>query len=204
MRTIIAVPSMDNVPARFAQSLTTLERTGDVMLAWEVGSLIYEARNKLVQHAIKAEADRILWLDSDMVFKPDLLRRLEASGKDFVTGLYFRRVPPFTPVLFDRFEISGENCTWTEFNTIPDKPFMVGGCGFGGVLMSMDVVMSVQNKFKNCFAPIGGIGEDLAFCWRARQCGYEIWCDPNAEMGHCGNTIITRSIWEGVKNANKG
>ena len=204
MRTLLAIPSMDQVPARFAQSLTTMERTGDVLLGWEVGSLIYQARNNLVKQAINAEVDRILWLDSDMVFRPDIMRRLEAANKEFVTGLYFRRVPPFTPVLFDELDVLEDgSCTWSEFDEIPDKLFKVGGCGFGGVLTSMEVIMSVQNKFGNCFAPINGVGEDLAFCWRARQCGFDIWCDPSVELGHCGNTVVTRAIWEGVKHANK-
>ena len=197
---------MDQVPSHFARSLAMLEKHGEVLLGWEVGSLIYHARDNLAKQAVEADVDKILWLDSDMVFHPSLLNKLLALDCDFATGLYFRRVPPFSPVLFEQLDIDepAQKCTWREYTEIPDKPFKVAGCGFGGVLMSTDVILSMQIKFGHCFAPIGGIGEDLAFCWRARQCGYDIICDPSITMGHCGHTIITRSVWESTKNADKG
>lgn len=190
---------MDQVPSHFARSLAMLERHGEVLLGWEVGSLIYQARNNLAKQAVEAECDKVLWLDSDMVFNSKLLMNLLELDCDFATAVYFRRVPPFSPTLFRTLDIDGEKCTWTEYTELPDKPFQVAGCGFGGVLMSTDVIMSVQSRYGNCFAPIGGVGEDLAFCWRARQCGYDIICDPRIEMGHVGHTVITRSVWEGTK-----
>ena len=196
---------MDQVPSHFARSLAMLERQGEVLLGWEVGSLIYHARNNLAKQAIQAEADRVLWLDSDMVFNPKLLTNLAALNVPFATALYCRRVPPFTPTLFKTLDVTDDGrAAWTEFDEIPDEPFKVAGCGFGGVLMTTDVILSIESKFGNCFAPVGNVGEDLAFCWRARQCGYDIICDPKIEMGHVGHTVITRSVWEGTKNADKG
>ena len=51
------------------------------------------------------------------------------------------------------------------------------------------------------FAPINGVGEDLSFCWRARQCGYKIWCDPSIALGHEIRTIITKTN-RGIFNGN--
>ena len=76
MKTMIAVPCMDQVPTPFCQSLALLKRVGDCTLAMKSGSLIYEARNSLAMQAIQMEADYVLWLDSDMVFQPDTLVRL--------------------------------------------------------------------------------------------------------------------------------
>ena len=81
--------------------------------------------------------------------------------------------------------------------SVPEGRFQVGGCGFAGVLMSMDVLLSVMAKFNGrMFEPIDGFGEDVAFCWRARQCGYDIWCDSDIELGHVGSFVVTRSIFE--------
>ena len=63
MKIFIAVPSMDTVPALFCQSLALLQRAGDTMIGFEVGSLVYNARNNLARQAVKAEADYVLWLD---------------------------------------------------------------------------------------------------------------------------------------------
>ena len=56
--------------------------------------------------------------------------------------------------------------------------------------------MAVFAKFGNMFSPIGNVGEDIAFCWRARQCGYQIIADPTIGLGHVGYTIVTREFFE--------
>lgn len=109
----------------------------------------------------------------------------------------FRRKPPYTPTVFDKLDWKDDKCYYTQFMSIPEGRFKVGGCGFAGVLLQMDVLMSVASKYDGrMFDPLPGMGEDLSFCWRARQCGYEIWCDSEIELGHIGNTIVTRGYFE--------
>lgn len=194
MKTLIAVPCMDQVPVPFCQSLALLKKVGECTLAMQSGSLIYTSRDRLATHAIQIDADYVMWFDSDMSFAPDTLERmldtLQKNDLDILTGLYYRRVPPYSPVLFDKVEFDGDRCDWTEFQTVPDKLFEVGACGFGCVLMKADVFFDVQSKFGKMFTPIGNTGEDIAFCWRARQCGYKIICDPSVECGHVGYSTV--------------
>ena len=82
MRTLIAVPCMDMVSARFAQSLATLKKVGECTVSFLIGSLVYDSRNRLTAYAVAMEADYILWLDSDMVFAPDFLQRMLTVCKD--------------------------------------------------------------------------------------------------------------------------
>lgn len=198
MKILIAVPCMDSVPAQFAQSLATLNRVGECVVAFQISSLIYHARDNLAKKAIELECDYVLWLDSDMVFSPDTLEKLIADSDkgDIITGLYFRRVSPFSPVLFDKFEITKQAAEWTDFRKIPKGLFQVGACGFGCVLTPTSVFLDVMNKFGHMFAPIGEVGEDLSFCWRARQCGYTILCDPDIALGHVGHHVINREFYE--------
>lgn len=201
MKVFIAVPSMDTIPALFAQSLALLQRDCEVQIGWEVGSLVYHARNNLARQALKTDADYVLWLDSDMVFAPDTLIRMLKVCKDndidFLTAVCFRRKPPYTPCLFDRLEKVEKGASYTALMSVPEGLFKVGGCGFAGVLMASAVLLSVQSKFNGrMFDPMDGFGEDVSFCWRARQCGYEIWCDSSIEFGHVGNCIVTRGYFE--------
>lgn len=201
MKVFIAVPSMDTIPALFAQSLALLQRDCEVQIGWEVGSLVYHARNNLARQALKTDADYVLWLDSDMVFAPDTLIRMLKVCKDndidFLTAVCFRRKPPYTPCLFDRLEKVEKGASYTALMSVPEGLFKVGGCGFAGVLMASDVLLSVQSKFNGrMFDPMDGFGEDVSFCWRARKCGYEIWCDSSIEFGHVGNCIVTRGYFE--------
>lgn len=205
---LIAVPCMDQVPAPFMQSLAMLRKgENECAIAVEMGSLIYNSRNNLAAKAIKDEYDYVFWLDSDMVFRQDTLLRmidvLEKNGLDFLTGLYFRRVMPFSPVLFKTLDMLPDfmGCEWSEYEELPDELFEVAGCGFGLVLLKTDVLFEVQAKYDTMFNPLTGLGEDIAFCWRARQLGYKIMCDPTIEAGHVGYSVVTRQFYQSFKNA---
>ena len=217
---LIAVPCMDAVPAQFAHSLSVLTSYGiedtQISVWFNLGSLVYTSRNEIAKRALLDEADLVMWFDSDMVFNPDTLSRLLKhidDGADMVTGVYYRRTPPFSPTIFETMEIDEEKqeAVWTEFKEIPTGLFEVAACGFGCVLMRAEMFVAVFSKFGNMFSPIGNVGEDIAFCWRARQCGYKIMCDPSIGLGHVGHTIITEDFYnnynkavESKKNVGKG
>lgn len=205
---LIAIPCMDQVPAPFAQSLSMIRKgEHDCAVAFQMGSLIYTSRNNLALTAFKMEADYVLWLDSDMVFQQDyLLRMMDVLTKndlDFLTGLYYRRVQPYSPVLFSKLEAYEDmsGCEWEEFEEIPDELFEVAGCGFGAVLIKTDVLFDVQAQYGTMFTPISGFGEDIAFCWRARQMGYKIWCDPSIELGHVGYSVVNGNFYKSYRQA---
>lgn len=196
MKTFIAVPCMDKVDALFAHSLATLEKDGDVACGFILNSLIYDSRNKLTAQALQSGADYILWFDSDMTFPHDTMKRLKKQlddGADIATGLYFRRNVPYTPVLFSKLEL-GEEAQGCE--TYPDEPFEVAGCGFGCVMMKTSIVLPIVEKFTALFAPANGMGEDLSFCWRARQVGAKIVCDPSVKCGHISHNIVDESFYQ--------
>lgn len=203
MKILIAIPSMDTVPVQFASSLAMLQRTGDCSVAFQVGSLVYTARNDLAKAAIKSEADLVFWLDSDMVFAPntltDMVKTLEEHPEiDILSGVYFRRRPPYSPVLLEELELDEEGkCTSKDLEEIPEGLFEVAGAGFGCVLMRTEVLMAIiaENQGR-CFDPFLGVGEDLSFCIRARRLGYKVMVDPAMECGHVGNAIITGDVWE--------
>lgn len=202
MKTLIAVPCMDQVPAQFAQSLALLQKVDECAIAFQMGSLIYNSRNNLATMAVNKGVDYILWLDSDMMFPPDVLKRLleDRDKGDIVTGIYYRRVQPFKPVLFSKLTIDDNGCSWEGYDDYPKEDcFEIAGCGFGCVLTPVNVFLDVLNKFDNMFAPIGGVGEDLSFCWRASQCGYKIIADPQVQCGHIGHYVIDREFYEAYK-----
>lgn len=198
---LIAIPCMDMVSARFAQSLATLKKVGKCTVSFLMGSLIYDSRNKLAGYALEMEADYILWLDSDMVFQPDTLERMmDTLNKhphiDILSGLYFRRTTPFTPVLFNKLERDGETLVFEDVKEVPNDLFEVAGCGFGCVLMKTDCLFDIG---MNWFTPFVDAGEDCAFCMRAREKGYKIYCDPNISLGHMGYAPITKDFYLAMK-----
>ena len=201
MKILIAVPCMDQVPSQFAQSIATLNKVGDCVIAFQMGSLVYDARNSLALNAIKAEADYVMWFDSDMVFPSDTLERLimDRDKGDIITGIYYRRVAPYHPVLMKKLEISEDKCEWSDCIDYPQEIFEVAGCGFGCVLVPTRVLLEVFTEYGNMFAPINGVGEDLSFCWRARKLGYKIVCDPSVQCGHVGHYVVDRNFYNAYK-----
>ena len=200
MKTMIAVPCMSQLSADFARSLSLLRKGEDCDVQFEVNSLIYEGRNRLSALALKKEAEYVLWLDSDIVFEPDLLEKLQTdieSGRDIVTGLYFSRRYPYLPVIFKRAAFEDGKPVCKVCTAYPkDRLFKVEACGFGAVLMKTKVLADVEKKFDNWFAPLIGFGEDLSFCIRVRECGYEVWCDPAVKPGHIGSITVTEDYFD--------
>lgn len=208
MKTLIAIPCMDQVPAHFAQSLAMLRKVGDCAVAFQVGSLVYTSRNNLSIQALNMNAEYILWLDSDMVFQPDLLERMfkvmEENKLDFLSGLYYRRAKPYTPIIFDKLEMREDGCHWHNLETVPSELIEIEGCGFGVVLMKTEIIANVFGSQGDLFTPLMGVGEDLSFCWRARQAGYKLYLDPSISLGHVGNFIVTEEFYRSYSEAKNG
>lgn len=191
---LICVPSMDQVAAGFAQSLAMLQKGGnETAVMFQVGSLVYDSRNKLAKQAIKMEADYTMWFDSDMIFQPDTMLRLLEHNAPIVSGVYFRRSPPYHLVAFDKCDM--ETREWTDL-PLPSETVKCGGVGFGCVLIKNEVLFDVAAKYSTWFDPMNGFGEDLSFCWRARQCGYDVLIDPSIQCGHVGHIVVNETFYK--------
>ena len=205
MKTLIALPCMDMVHTIFLKSLLGMDRIGQCGFAFSCSSLIYDARNQLAKQAVTEGYDRVLWLDSDMDFQPDLLKMLSEDmdvGREFVTGLYFKRKAPVKPVIYKSLgfykDPDGDGVTpvAVSYEDYPqDSIFPVAGCGFGGCLMSVGLIKKVGDEFGLPFSPIMGFGEDLSFCSRVSQLGIEMFCDSRVKMGHVGLGTITEDTY---------
>lgn len=199
---LIAIPSMDYVASGFAGSLATLAKVGECKISFICSSLIYDARNKLAAQAIESEVDYILWLDSDMTFKPDtlirLLKDIEDNNLDIVSALYFRRSHPYSPVAFSKFDFVDNEAVFENYTGELSGLHKVEGVGFGCLLMDAQVVFDVFGKYGDCFSPIAKVGEDLSFLWKARQLGYETYLDCDIKCGHVGHVVVSQGFYEAV------
>lgn len=205
MKILVAIPCMDMVHTSFLQALIGLRRVGDTRVSFQVSSLVYDARNNLAKQAVTEGYDRVLWLDSDMVFAPDFLERLSADmdeGREMVCGLYFKRRPNFSPVIYKELNYTNNdekmevNVKLTPYEDYPkDDIFKIAACGFAGVLMSTDLINRIGNAYGLPFSPAIGLGEDLSFCLRAGLLGAEMYCDSRAKMGHVGFMTVTEETY---------
>ena len=191
MKLMIAGPTNDYVHADFVISLVKLtqelHRKG-ISHKVEIlpGTLVYIARNRLAQKAVNEHFTHVLWLDSDMVFNEQVVDDLMDCGKEFVCGAFVSRRPPYGPCVYSsikQYEI-------TKVEHFGKEPFRVDGCGFACVLTTTELLMAVMQRFGNCFTPTEYYGEDLAFCWRVKNIGREIWCEPTVRPGHIAHIPV--------------
>ena len=192
MRLMVAVPTVDYVPADFVKSLANLcLRLGRERIPADVqiigGTLVYIARNRLALRAIRDEYTHVLWLDSDMTFSDSIVEDLLFCGKDMVCGAFVSRRPPYGPCVYTDISDPANMKKVENFGT---EPFRVDGCGFATVLTSVSLLDAVQSNFGTCFRPTEQYGEDLAFCDRVKQLGMEIWCEPTVRPGHIAHVPV--------------
>lgn len=183
MRLLIAIPCMDTVRYEFAESLANLckhlsEIGVDYDLEWHATSLIYMAREQLADKAINDSYDYVLWLDTDMVFTPDMFDLLRGLNEPFATGVYRARRSPYCFVLKD---INDKDKRVME---LPSEPFEVAACGFGFVLIQTSALYEVRSRNMTCFTPTISSGEDYAFCQRWLDLGHRIIAHPDVRPDH--------------------
>ena len=206
MKTLIAIPCMDQVSVIFTQCLLDLTKPDDTKVCFKPGSLVYDARNLLTLTAIEQNFDNVLWIDSDMQFRSDLLERLltdmQDTGADIVAPVCFKRVMPTKPVIYTRIDPPGKNADGQLVSQVDDymdypqdQIFPVAGCGFGICMTSVNILKRVWEKFGPAFSPLPWASEDISFCWKATQAGGKICADSRIKTGHVGQAIVTEELY---------
>lgn len=200
IKILIGIPCMEYLPVDFVKSIDHIKAPPDVHVdkLYISMSLVYIAREKIIEAALDGGYDYVFFIDSDMAFNGDILRKLYAAQKDIVSGLAFMRSPPYSPCVYKTLKIGdGRNTVerLTEFNGVEQ----IAACGLACCLIKTEVFKKIRER-SLCFLPLPTLGEDLAFCIRARNCGYEIWLDPDVAPLHKGTLMVNEDIWRGYNS----
>ena len=201
-KVVFCVPSLAGPTAPFVRSLeASLPSVADGGV-WEhfyveeVGNpYISGARATMLRKALDAKADVIVFLDYDLSWQPDALRRLIDTEGDVVCGVY--RYKEETP----------EHYMCSIFSGIDGRPWVrPDGCIKGNEIPAgfLKITPDAVSKFMTAYpdlmygpkynssvdlfnhGAIDGIwwGEDYAFSHRwNKKCG-EIWIVPDLDIDH--------------------
>lgn len=170
-------------------------------------SLITMARNALVSEFLKTDATELLFIDADVVVKPDdILRLMAQSGdKDITAGAYPRRLKEkkFFADLY-----------WTEDGDVEMQGSMlrVERVGTGFMLIQRHVLEKMiaahpewkyEDKKGDSYAVFDFqlkdnyyMGEDYLFCDRARELGFKVYIDAEISLPHVGSMEFTSNFAE--------
>lgn len=199
-RCLILTPVGHYIEPHCDLSLRQLEARGYEVLRWYGASQIDVIRNRLATKALADGFTELMWIDADMAFDPGSVDRLRAHDLPIVCGLYPTKV----------------ECrpTWVVRPGAPEPPFGPGGglmelhyAPTGFLYTRSEVYREVQRRedlpvcnrdiqqelvpfFLPMVVPTGDafryLGEDYAFCERARRCGYRIFADTTIRLQHIG------------------
>ena len=194
MKILLGMPSTGKIPTRTVISLLQTVERGKVDPMIVSGSLVYDARDAIAMYAVEHDYDYILYADSDMVFSADDLKKLLAHNVGICSGLYVTRDGRNKNVVYKKI-ITRRRFPYRKPELIEDNETSgfasVSACGFGFCLVKVSVVKCMLRYYKSLFEPKWGVGEDIAFCIRARRLGYKTFVDRDVKLGHIGEVVYS-------------
>ncbi len=130
------------------------------------------------KYAGDCPVDGLIWADSDMLFPEDAFARLADSGKDLISGIYFKRKFPYQPNVYEY--IPKKRGFKPLMQWPPNVIAPIGGFGFGVCYTSMKLLQAMpESPFK-----FGEFSEDLGFCHMATERGFTPYVDTGIECDH--------------------
>ena len=111
-----------------------LQNDNPVTAMKSTSSLIWDNRNRGLDMAIKIKAKYVLFVDSDMIFPPDIIQRLEMHKKPVVSAMAFVKTPPFVPNMYNKVTDIG----WPPITKFKRGELLKVDC-VGGALMLVEV-----------------------------------------------------------------
>jgi hypothetical protein len=172
-------------------------RSGDTILTPVIEMQAHYAANSLIKGFLRSEADSILFIDDDMVFKNEDLDRLrddqESWKYDGVMGLCQSRQPPHRSLVLkknpegDGFLVGG--------SPDPDSVVEVGIVGLGFTIFKRSLFENNEEPY--FYFNKEGDGEDAIFCINAAKNGARFAVNTRVQIGHRFPMIVQ---WDFEKN----
>lgn len=223
MKVVIGTPSLTGqVQVEYVESLVETIRLGNksgleifpILLSYE--SILPQARNEIFKVAYGADADVLVFIDSDMQWTPSAFLKVVQAEQD-VIGLPYplkSDQPGFNSnLIWDKLELSGDL-------------LKVKATGTGFLKLSRLVLTQLWNNsqpllfrgkvIKNVFEyatpqpnPSGNypedvltfMGEDIHLCAKLTALGFDIWVDTSSTCGHVGTKTWYYNFLDFVKMA---
>lgn len=151
-------------------------------------------RNGAARIALEHKCDYLMFIDDDVVVRPDTYKSLREANKDIVMALTYVRGYPFHPMFFRDFESREMHDGKIRLDlAFHDEDFWevgddglikTGAVGFSCVLINCDVLRAMTPPY---FVTGPGHTEDVYFCLKARaelEPEPTIYVDTKVPTGH--------------------
>jgi hypothetical protein len=216
---IICTPGHSMMSTYVKSLLAATQKLSEKGITWawssEYSSHVGDAREMTLnggpQNEIKntspfkgtVDYDKILWIDSDIAFTPEDVIKAYESDKDILSGAYL--LADGTATAYPKRLEAGY--TYEDILKM-EEPLKVYGVGFGFICVkkgvfeklsrpwfqSVPVTMTDAETKEEFTFPI--MGEDISWCERVHQAGFDVWLDPSIRLTHHKMMKLT---WEGIR-----
>lgn len=201
MKFIVLKPTYGAEDRDHGRCKRALEKTGTPIMELEDCPYIDMARAALVENGLEAipDADVLLWLDHDIIFRADdiigLARHCHESQYDILGVMYSMRRPKFTTIGRPAPHVA--QATFYE-------PGLIDGAftGMGMTAVKRRVFEKMKETLPYVECPTVGrhvhpyfhhlidsksyLGEDISFCYRAIALGFTVGIDTEYRILHRG------------------
>lgn len=181
-----------------ARTISTVEswrRYGGISICYAPTPSVCLGRDMIVQQAerMNPRPTHLLFLDSDVVPLNNILQPLLEADKDIVSGV----CPMVDRGIKWNISLS-RPFKGIPVEELPAELFEVSLCGFAVVLIRYEVFERLEWPYWKNIISRGSVdkGEDVYFCEKATECGYQIWCHPKAVCDHVRTTNLLGTIEE--------
>ena len=202
-KTFIALPIYGGVDPFFFNSMAALWHKPPFPFEMQMNigdSLVSRSRNGLTALFLKSTCDQLLFLDCDLKFSPDQIKRIVDHPEGIVGGFYPKKKEEKSEMVCNTFDdVKPPNARGLQ-----KMRYMGTGC----LKIRRWVFEVMINKFPEIafhpdetesgtihydFFSVGihapskrYLSEDWFFCQRAIDCGIDIWGDANVVITHRG------------------
>jgi hypothetical protein len=117
-----------------------------------------------------------------------LLEGLYSSDDvDVLVPHCLKRTPPWTPVVYSHQNEDG----WYVAADLPRKGLtQIHAAGSAGMLIRRRVLEALDDPWFQPAPDAAGLNEDLYFCQKVREAGFNIYCDPALILGHIAQHTV--------------
>ena len=187
----ICMPTREQMHSRCAFSLynlgKALSQAGiDHGLFLSPGTLIANQRHELVKAAQEWGATHVMFIDSDIVFRPSHVIELINFNEPIVGAAYSKRLEPVIPTAWHRID---DWNTHVNLKEQTDSHIRVEAMALGFCLIRIDVFDALDLPwFILGFQNGQYTGEDIEFFRKCKQYNIPVWLDVKVsfEIGHLG------------------
>ncbi len=168
------------------------------------GSHVAQLRQSMTHglKSVKESFDYVVWIDSDISWTIKNFEILLLSPHDITCGVYLISEDGAISIHKTSESVSRHSQCLMKHSDLNShrRYFEVGSSGFGFICLKRVVVDDMKpdwfmsrnavNKYKNGNTEeILISGEDIAWCYNARENGYKVMCDSTVLVGHEKSSI---------------